>query len=189
MTLPPARLSRFARHIVLPEVGGAGQVALAGAHLALIGCGGIGSPALQYLSAAGIGRLTLIDDDLVEESNLQRQTIFNPADIGHAKAEAAAAWVSRFDPAISVRAIVARIDQGLTGTAYLILSYTAAGPSDWTDREWQSTLHRQLSGQAVKILPARISGGGPPAILADIKYADLVADWAAGVQGLLRAIR
>lgn len=111
MTLPPHRLSRFARHIVLPEVGGAGQVALAGAHVALIGCGGIGSPALQYLAAAGVGALTLIDDDVVEESNLQRQTIFTPADIGHPKAGAAAGWVARFDPAIAVRAIVARIDR------------------------------------------------------------------------------
>jgi len=85
--------------------------------------------------------------------------------------------------------IVARIDEGLTGTAYLILCYSAAGPSDWTDREWQSSLHRQLSGQAVKVLPARISGGGPPAILADIKYADLVTDWAKGVADLLKAIR
>lgn len=112
MTLPPHRLSRFARHIVLPEVGGAGQVALAGAHVALIGCGGIGSPALQYLAAAGLGALTLIDDDVVEESNLQRQTIFTPADVGGAKAEIAAAWVARFDPAIAVQAVCARIDPG-----------------------------------------------------------------------------
>ena len=100
--LPPDRLNRFARHIVLPEVGGAGQVALSEAHVALIGCGGIGSPALQYLAASGIGRLTLIDDDGVEASNLQRQTIFTTADIGAPKAEAAAAWVSRFDPALTV---------------------------------------------------------------------------------------
>ncbi len=85
--------------------------------------------------------------------------------------------------------IVARVDEGLTGTSYLILCYSAAGPSDWTDREWQSSLHRQLSGQAVKILPARISGGQPPAILADIKYADLVTDWAKGVADLLKAVR
>ncbi|WP_242470162.1 toll/interleukin-1 receptor domain-containing protein [Thiococcus pfennigii] len=85
--------------------------------------------------------------------------------------------------------IVAEIDKGLSGANYLVLCYSAAGPSDWTDREWHSTLHRQLSGHPVKILPARLSGGGPPAILADIKYADLVADWAKGVQDLLRAIR
>ncbi|MFN5783686.1 MAG: HesA/MoeB/ThiF family protein, partial [Novosphingobium sp.] len=61
MTLPPDRLDRFARHIILPELGGAGQMVLAGAHVALVGCGGIGSPALQYLAGAGLGRLTLID--------------------------------------------------------------------------------------------------------------------------------
>jgi molybdopterin/thiamine biosynthesis adenylyltransferase len=115
MSLPPDRLNRFARHIVLPEVGGAGQVALAGAHVVLIGCGGIGSPALQYLAAAGIGRLTLVDSDTVEESNLQRQTVFTPADIGRAKAEAAAAWVRRFDPALDVRPVVARVTAASAG--------------------------------------------------------------------------
>ncbi|MBN9145018.1 MAG: molybdopterin biosynthesis protein MoeB [Novosphingobium sp. 63-713] len=101
--MTPERLSRFARHIVLPEVGGVGQMALADAHVVMIGCGGIGSPALQYLAAAGVGRLTLIDDDSVEASNLQRQTIFAEADIGMPKAQAAAAWIARFDPEIAVR--------------------------------------------------------------------------------------
>jgi molybdopterin/thiamine biosynthesis adenylyltransferase len=109
MTLPPERLNRFARHIVLPELGGAGQVALASAHVVMVGCGGIGNPALQYLAASGVGRLTLIDDDVIDESNLQRQTIFTTADIGQAKAEVAAAWVRRFDAALEVRAHVGRI--------------------------------------------------------------------------------
>ena len=104
MSLPPARLERFARHIVLPEVGGAGQVALAGAHVALVGLGGIGSPALQYLAAAGVGTLTLIDRDVVDASNLQRQTIYREADLGVAKAELAAQWVARFDGSLKVRA-------------------------------------------------------------------------------------
>ncbi len=104
MSLPADRLDRFARHIVLPEVGGAGQVALAAAHVVVIGCGGIGSPALQYLAAAGVGRLTLVDDDVVEASNLQRQTIFREADLGRGKAEAAADWVRHFDLALQVHA-------------------------------------------------------------------------------------
>ena len=107
--LPPERLERFARHIVLPEVGGAGQVALAGAHVVLVGCGGIGSPALQYLAAAGVGRFTLIDDDVVEASNLQRQTIFSQADIACAKAAAAADWLGQFDPALAATPHTARI--------------------------------------------------------------------------------
>ncbi len=109
MALPPDRLERFARHIVLPELGGAGQVALSEAHVAIVGCGGIGSPAIQYLAAAGLGGLTLIDDDTVEASNLQRQTIFAPDQIGKPKAEMAADWVRRFDPAIQVRAVTGRI--------------------------------------------------------------------------------
>ncbi|MEA3263132.1 MAG: HesA/MoeB/ThiF family protein [Pseudomonadota bacterium] len=109
MTLAPDRLDRFARHIVLPELGGAGQVALSAAHVVLVGCGGIGSPALQYLAGAGVGRLTLIDDDAVDLSNLQRQTIFAEADLGRSKAEAAADWVRRFDGAVEVRAVVGRL--------------------------------------------------------------------------------
>jgi molybdopterin/thiamine biosynthesis adenylyltransferase len=109
MELTPDRLDRFARHIVLPELGGAGQVALAGAHVALVGCGGIGSPALQYLAAAGVGTLTLIDRDVVDASNLQRQTIFSEADVGRPKAEVAAEWVARFDGALKVRASVGTV--------------------------------------------------------------------------------
>ncbi|MFM5886539.1 MAG: HesA/MoeB/ThiF family protein [Novosphingobium sp.] len=112
MSLPPDRLDRFARHIVLPEVGGAGQVALAQARIALIGCGGIGSPALQYLAAAGVGSITLVDDDTVELSNLQRQTVFTPADIGRPKAAVAADWIRRFDGSLKVRADVGRIGGG-----------------------------------------------------------------------------
>ena len=109
MALSPDRLDRFARHIVLPEVGGVGQVALAETHVVLIGCGGIGSPALQYLAAAGVGRLTLIDDDAVDLSNLQRQTVFAEADLGRPKAQAAADWVARFDAALECKPVVGRI--------------------------------------------------------------------------------
>lgn len=109
--MTPDRIERYARHIVLPEVGGAGQVALADAHIVLVGCGGIGSPALQYLAAAGIGRLTLVDSDTVEVSNLQRQTIFTPSEIGKPKAESAAEWVRRFDFGLKVDAINERLDE------------------------------------------------------------------------------
>lgn len=111
MSLPPDRLERFARHIVLPEVGGAGQVALGQAHVVLIGCGGIGNPALQYLAGAGVGALTLVDDDRVDLSNLQRQTLFMPDDVGQFKAEVAARWVERFDPALKVCAHVGRVGE------------------------------------------------------------------------------
>lgn len=113
----PDRLERFARHIVLPEIGGAGQAALAGSHVALVGIGGIGSPALQYLAGAGIGRLTLIDDDLVSTSNLQRQTIFSEADIGRPKVEAAQEWLQAFDSALEVRPLAIRVAAESAGQA------------------------------------------------------------------------
>lgn len=109
MSLSPARLERFARHIVLPEVGGAGQVRLAQSHVAVIGLGGIGSPALQYLAAAGIGQLSLVDHDVVDVSNLQRQTIFTTRDIGHGKAVSARRWLANFDDSLSVAVSDARI--------------------------------------------------------------------------------
>ncbi|WP_373489112.1 ThiF family adenylyltransferase [Blastomonas sp.] len=109
MPLTPDQLDRHARHIVLPEIGGVGVARLARAHVLLVGMGGIGCPALQYLAGAGIGTLTLIDDDTVDLSNLQRQTLFTPADIGQPKATVAARRVQAFDPALAVTAISERI--------------------------------------------------------------------------------
>ncbi|MGZ3269710.1 MAG: HesA/MoeB/ThiF family protein [Croceibacterium sp.] len=109
MALSRDRLDRFARHIVLPEIGGVGQAALAQAKVVLIGLGGIGSPALQYLAGAGIGRLALVDDDNVDRTNLQRQTIFDETGIGRAKAELAAVWVNGFDEMLDARPFTTRI--------------------------------------------------------------------------------
>src|SRR6478752_4387089 len=112
MALPPDRLDRFARHIVLPEIGGAGQAALAKATVVLIGLGGIGAPALQYLAGAGVGTLVLVDDDVVDESNLQRQTIYREGEICRAKAELAEVWVREFDPTLDVRRVSRRVTPG-----------------------------------------------------------------------------
>src|SRR5690606_25813303 len=109
MMLSPDRLDRFARHIVLPEIGGAGQIALAQATVVLIGVGGIGSPALQYLAGAGIGTLVLIDDDTVDATNLQRQTIYREDEIDHRKAELAEVWVREFDPGLEAKGVNERI--------------------------------------------------------------------------------
>lgn len=132
--LSPDRLDRFARHIVLPEVGGTGQVVLTQAHVVLVGCGGIGSPALQYLAGAGVGRLTLIDSDTVDASNLQRQTIFTPRDIGRSKAEVAREWVGRFDPALEVRAVAERIDAGNAGQLVVGASVVLDGCDNFATR-------------------------------------------------------
>jgi TIR domain len=85
--------------------------------------------------------------------------------------------------------IVGRISQGLVGLHYLILCCSSSGMSDWVDREWMSTLARQLSGHNVRVIPVLLTGGAPPAILADVRFADLVADWDRGVQALLRGLR
>lgn len=107
--LAPDRLDRFQRHIVLPEIGGAGQARLAAARVVLVGLGGIGSPALQYLAGVGVGRLVLVDDGKVEPSNLQRQTIYREDQVGHRKAAAAAIWCRDFDPGLVVRARCLRV--------------------------------------------------------------------------------
>ena len=110
MSLTDQQLDRYARHIVLKEIGGVGQQALLGASVVLIGAGGIGSPAIQYLAAAGIGKLRVIDDDVVALSNLQRQTLFGTADIGRPKAEVAAERVAAMNPDATVEPVTVRID-------------------------------------------------------------------------------
>jgi len=110
MTLSDDQLDRYARHIILKEVGGAGQQALLDARVAVIGAGGIGSPVIQYLAAAGVGRLTVIDDDKVALSNLQRQVLFTTADVGAPKVDAAAAAVARLNPDVMVMPVESRID-------------------------------------------------------------------------------
>ncbi len=109
MNLSDEQLDRYARHIILKEIGGAGQMRLLGARVAVIGAGGIGSPAIQYLAAAGVGHLTIIDDDAVALSNLQRQVLFGTADVGHVKVDAAARAVARLTPDVEVMPVEARI--------------------------------------------------------------------------------
>ncbi|MBW8744375.1 MAG: HesA/MoeB/ThiF family protein [Sphingomonas sp.] len=96
------QLDRYARHIILKEIGGAGQQRLLDAHVVLVGAGGIGAPAIQYLAAAGVGRLTLIDDDVVALSNLQRQVLYATDDIGQPKVEAAEVAVALLNPDVRV---------------------------------------------------------------------------------------
>jgi adenylyltransferase/sulfurtransferase len=107
--LTDAELERYARHIVLKEVGGTGQLALSRASVAMVGAGGLGSPALQYLAAAGVGRITIIDDDRVSLSNLQRQTLFGTADLGARKADIAAVRLADLNPHVAVSAVARRL--------------------------------------------------------------------------------
>ena len=103
-------LLRYSRHIFLPELDIEGQQALIDAHVMVIGAGGLGSPVIQYLAAAGIGHLSLVDDDAVELSNLQRQTIHRMASLGQAKVDSAAQQCQQLNPMISVSTYFTRCD-------------------------------------------------------------------------------
>lgn len=102
MSLTPEELERYARHIMLRELGGPGQQKLLKAHVALVGLGALGGPAAMYLAAAGVGRLTLIDDDSVSLSNLQRQVLFGTADVGRRKVDVASGALKAINPGLAV---------------------------------------------------------------------------------------
>jgi len=108
--LSAEELERYARHIVLREVGGPGQAALGRARVLVIGAGGLGAPTLLYLAAAGVGTLGVVDDDVVTLSNLQRQVIHATPDIGLPKVESAAAMIERLNPHVTVEPHALRLD-------------------------------------------------------------------------------
>ena len=93
---------RYSRHVLLPEIGEVGQRRLLAARVLVVGAGGLGSPALLYLAAAGVGTIGVVDDDVVEESNLQRQVVHTTADVGRAKVDSAADAVARANPGVRV---------------------------------------------------------------------------------------
>ncbi|TMJ18894.1 MAG: HesA/MoeB/ThiF family protein [Alphaproteobacteria bacterium] len=109
MSLTDAQLDRYARHIVLSEIGGAGQRRLLSATVAVVGAGGIGAPAILYLAAAGVGRLRVVDDDMVSLDNLQRQVLFASGDVGRAKIAVAAEAVAARNPDVAFDARGARL--------------------------------------------------------------------------------
>lgn len=109
MNLTDQELERYARHIVLPQVGGVGQRKLKAASVAVVGAGGIGSAVIPALAGAGIGRITIIDDDVVELGNLHRQPLFRERDVGYSKADLALQFVQRLNHFVSAKPVQARI--------------------------------------------------------------------------------
>ena len=101
-SLSEAQIRRYARHIVLPEVGGTGQSRLLQSRVLVIGAGGLGSPVLMYLAAAGVGTLGIVDDDTVDDSNLQRQIVHDTGDLGRAKVDSAAERIAGINPDVTV---------------------------------------------------------------------------------------
>lgn len=106
----PADIRRYSRHLLIPEVGLSGQRRLASSRALVVGAGGLGSPVLQYLVAAGVGRIGIMDGDDVDLTNLQRQTIFATSDIGANKAVAAARRLAALNPAIAIDALALELD-------------------------------------------------------------------------------
>ncbi|NNM72794.1 HesA/MoeB/ThiF family protein [Enterovirga aerilata] len=110
MKLSSDEIERYARHLVLRDVGGPGQAKLRAARVLVIGAGGLGSPLIQYLAAAGIGTIGIVDDDTVSLSNLQRQVLHATPDIGRLKVESAADAVRRLNPGVAIAAHRTRLD-------------------------------------------------------------------------------
>ncbi len=104
------QLLRYSRHILLDEIGISGQQHFLTAHALIIGAGGLGSPAALYLAAAGIGTLTLVDDDVVDLTNLQRQILHATASVGHPKVESARVTLARLNPDVNVHVVARRAD-------------------------------------------------------------------------------
>ncbi|HBF27867.1 MAG TPA: adenylyltransferase/sulfurtransferase MoeZ, partial [Actinobacteria bacterium] len=120
MSLPPLvvpagdlsmdEVRRYSRHLIIPDVGMDGQKRLKNARVLCVGAGGLGSPALMYLAAAGVGTLGIIDFDVVDESNLQRQIIHGHSDVGRSKAESARESVTEINPFVQVNLHTERLD-------------------------------------------------------------------------------
>ncbi len=133
-TLSPAEIERYARHIILREVGGPGQARLKAARVLVVGAGGLGAPVIQYLAAAGIGTLGLVDDDRVSLSNLQRQVIHATREVGELKVDSAARAVAAVNPHVAVEAHPVRL--GPDNAAALVEAYDIAvdGSDNFTTR-------------------------------------------------------
>src|SRR5262245_33354676 len=110
MALSPLEIERYKRHLVLRQVGGQGQQKLKAARVLVIGAGGLGSPVLMYLAAAGVGTLGVIDDDRVSLDNLQRQIVHDTPQVGAAKVESAKQTIARLNPHVEVETYDQRID-------------------------------------------------------------------------------
>ena len=155
------QLDRYARHIVLKEIGGSGQKRLLDAHVTVIGAGGIGSPLLEYLAGAGVGTIRVIDDDAVDLSNLQRQTLFGTDDVGAPKAEAAMQAVARLNPDVKLIPIIQRLDADNAETLLRHSDVVIDGSDNFTTRlivsDVTTRLHIPLVSAAVGQFEGQLS--------------------------------
>lgn len=166
-TFSEAELRRYARHIILPGVGADGQERLRAASVLVLGAGGLGSPAATYLAAAGVGRLGIVDDDRVEESNLQRQILHATPDVGRRKVESAAERLRALNPEIEVVPYDVRLDASnafeVLGPWDVVVDGTDNFPTRYLANDATQLLGRPLvhgsvqrfDGQVTVFLPGR----------------------------------
>lgn len=133
-TFGAGELERYARHIVLREIGGPGQKALKNARVLVVGAGGLGSPVLLYLAAAGVGTIGVIDDDLVDNSNLQRQVIHRDVDIGLPKVQSAANAMRAQNPRVEVKTYQRRLTADIAGALIGEYDLVLDGTDNFTTR-------------------------------------------------------
>ena len=134
MSFAPEEIERYARHLVLREVGGPGQARLRRARALVVGAGGLGSPLIQYLAAAGLGTIGIVDDDAVALSNLQRQVLHGTPDLGRPKVESAADAVARLNPHIAVEPHRTRLDESNARALVAAYDVVADGSDNFTTR-------------------------------------------------------
>ena len=159
--LSEAEIRRYARHIVLRELGGDAQLRLKRASVLVVGAGGLGAPLLLYLAAAGVGRLGIVDDDDVTTSNLQRQVVFTTSDAGSAKAEAAAGRLRDLNPLIELVPVRTRLVAGNVAALLETFDLVADGSDNLATRTLvQDACHRlrkPLVSAAVQALDGQLA--------------------------------
>lgn len=151
-----AQLLRYSRHILLDELGVEGQERLLGSHALLIGAGGLGSPVALYLGSAGVGRITVIDDDTVDETNLQRQIAHNLARVGRPKADSVREAIAAINPDVEVHAIRQRADDALLDALVPAADVVIDGCDNFATRQMVNRAcvrHRKplVSGAAIRL--------------------------------------
>ena len=178
------QIQRYARHIILSEIGGEGQERLLAARVLVVGAGGLGAPLLQYLAAAGVGTLGVVDDDEVDLSNLQRQVIHRSADIGNAKVDSAARAVGEINADVTVVRHKVRLDSDNVASLIAGYDFVADGSDNFATRyllndacfahrkvlvsaailrfEGQLTTHKAWQGEAHPCLRCLFPAPPPP---------------------------
>ncbi|MCT7374533.1 molybdopterin-synthase adenylyltransferase MoeB [Chelativorans salis] len=172
--LSTQELERYARHVVLPEIGGAGQQKLKRARVLVLGAGGLGAPVLQYLAAAGVGTLGIVDDDEVSLSNLQRQIIHDTGAVGSSKVDSAKAAITRLNPHVAVethmlrldeenaRALVARYDIAVDGSDNFEARYALADACAAERRPLVTAAVGRFDGSLTVLKPFETDADGVP---------------------------